>query len=84
MLSQTLIWNLENFAKFWQDIEYDEAMRQKESLYYLGEHGPPLDFDEQEDDEDECYYGFEGCIDPRCRDIESCLGCELLYGEESG
>ena len=32
-----------------------------------------------EDDEESCYYGFGACIDPDCRDIESCLGCELLY-----
>ena len=29
--------------------------------------------------EDECYYGFGVCIDPDCRDMESCVGCRLLY-----
>ena len=29
-------WNLENFAKFWQDIDLTEAMRQKR-IYIYGE-----------------------------------------------
>jgi hypothetical protein len=81
-MSTPLGWDLEAFAKFWADIEYKEAMRQKAALYYYGDYGPPIDLDEPEDDEDECDYGFEGCIDHSCRDIENCLGCELLYGEE--
>ncbi len=27
-------WNLENFAKFWADIEYEEAMKQKHDQFY--------------------------------------------------
>lgn len=30
----------------------------------------------------ECYYGAEFCIDPFCRDVESCVSCELMIGEE--
>lgn len=33
-------------------------------------------------EEDECYYGFEVCIDSFCRDFESCLGCPLLKEEK--
>jgi len=29
-------------------------------------------------EENDCYHGFGECIDPDCRDLESCLGCELL------
>ena len=36
----------------------------------------------EEFEEAECYYGFEFCIDPHCRDYESCLMCELLYPPE--
>lgn len=30
-------------------------------------------------EQDECYHGFDPCIDPDCRDRESCIGCPLLY-----
>ena len=33
----------------------------------------------------ECYYGAEFCIDPFCRDVEGCVSCELMIGcEEEG
>ena len=28
----------------------------------------------------ECYYGADFCIDPFCRDVESCVSCELMIG----
>lgn len=72
-------WNLEALGSFWRQIEQEEAMREKARLFYDLDLA---DSYEPENDEDECYYGFECCIDSGCRDIESCLGCELLYGEE--
>lgn len=36
-----------------------------------------------EEEEKECYHGFGDCIDPNCRDLESCLGCELLGPEKA-
>ena len=39
--------------------------------------------DAMEEFEDaECYYGAEFCIDPFCRDVESCVSCELMIGPE--
>ena len=37
------------------------------------------EFEHDPYEEEECYHGFGACIDPDCRDLESCLGCELLY-----
>jgi len=48
-------WNLENFAKFWADIEYEEGMRQKAWLYYRDsdyDDFEPEDWDEPEEDPD--------------------------------
>lgn len=33
---------------------------------------------EEQEREDECYYGAEVCVDSQCRDIESCLGCFVI------
>ena len=33
-------------------------------------------------EEEECDYFGGPCIDPDCRDLESCLGCDLLYPPE--
>ena len=38
---------------------------------------------EEMEEQESCYHGFGECIDPDCRDMESCLGCELLYGEDT-
>ena len=40
-----------------------------------------MNCDEEPSEWNECYHGFGDCIDSDCRDFESCLGCELLYGE---
>ena len=34
------------------------------------------------EEEAECYYGAEFCIDPFCRDVEGCVSCELMIGGE--
>ncbi len=87
-----LDWNVENFAKFWTDIEYNEAMKLKYDQFYDPDScpGDPSQCDHDcdncsawdDDEEEECYYGFDVCIDPGCRDVENCLGCELLYGDK--
>ncbi len=33
-------------------------------------------------EEAECYHGAEFCIDPFCRDICSCIGCDILIPSE--
>ena len=33
--------------------------------------------EDEMEDQDSCYYGFGICIDPFCRDVESCVGCQL-------
>lgn len=41
--------------------------------------------DAMEEFEDaECYYGAEFCIDPLCRDVESCLGCDVILPPKEG
>ena len=42
-MSTTLDWDLEGFAKFWADIEYENAMRMKFLQNYYGSYGPPCD-----------------------------------------
>ena len=44
-----------------------------------------VDFEEERDwvaeemeRQGECYYGAEVCVDSRCRDTESCLGCFVI------
>lgn len=40
--------------------------------------GDPLEEQEQPE-EAACDYGFGVCIDPFCRDVESCVGCRLQH-----
>ena len=46
-------------------------------LTYVSEYDEEYGYEPWEDEE--CYHGFGACIDPDCRDLESCLCCELLY-----
>ena len=49
-------------------------------LTYVSEYNEEFEYEPWE--EEECDYFGGPCIDSDCRDIESCLGCELLYPAE--
>ena len=65
--------------------EQEKAEQQKKEELYDPDNSNYLDgayF--EEDDEDECYYGCDFCLDSFLRDNCGCIGCEVITPPKKG